>query len=90
MKPYTEQKTGNIIRRTFSHLVESEELTWHRDREDRIVIPLNENDWMVQFDNELPISFEKEIFIPKGVMHRIIKGNGDLKLRIKNKVKKKL
>ena len=49
MKPYTEQKTGNIIRRTFSHLVESEELTWHRDRVDRIVIPLNENDWMVQF-----------------------------------------
>ena len=84
MKPYTEQKTGNIIRRTFSHLVESEELTWHRDREDRIVIPLNENDWMVQFDNELPkkLNVNEEFFIPKETFHRVIKGSVDLMVEI--------
>jgi hypothetical protein len=84
MKPYTEKKSGNIIRRTFSNLVESEELTWHRDREDRIVIPLNENDWMVQFDNELPkkLKINEEFFIPKNTFHRVIKGSGDLMVEI--------
>ena len=84
MKPYTEQKTGNIIRRTFSHLVESEELVWHRDSKDRIVIPLNENDWMVQFDNELPkkLNVNEEFFIPKETFHRVIKGSVDLMVEI--------
>ena len=84
MKPYKEQKIGNIIRRTFSNLVESEELVWHRDREDRIVIPLNENDWMVQFDNELPkkLKVNEEFFIPKNTFHRVIKGSGDLMVEI--------
>jgi len=84
MKPYTEQKSGNIIRRTFSHLVESEELVWHRDSEDRIVIPLNENDWMVQFDNELPkkLNVNEEFFIPKNTFHRVIKGSVDLMVEI--------
>ena len=84
MKPYTEQKTGNIIRRTFSHLVESEELVWHRDSEDRIVIPLNENDWLVQFDNELPkkLNINEEFFIPKNTFHRVIKGSVDLMVEI--------
>ena len=44
-------------------------------------------DWQFQFDNELPISLNKKIFIPKGVMHRIIKGIGDL--QIKNKTYEK-
>jgi hypothetical protein len=40
---------------------------------------------MIQLDNELPILLEKgkEIFIPKGLYHRVIKGNGDLKVSIK-------
>lgn len=84
MKPYSEEKSGNIIRRTFSNLVESEELVWHRDKEDRIVIPLNENDWLVQFDNELPkkLNVNEEFFIPKNTFHRVIKGSGDLMVEI--------
>lgn len=84
MKPYKESKNGNIIRRTFSHDVSESELVWHRDREDRIVLPLNENDWMVQFDNELPtkLMVGEEYFIPKNVYHRVIKGNGDLMVEI--------
>ena len=37
---------------------------------------------MFQFDNDLPVEINKKIFIPKGVIHRIIKGNEDLKLKI--------
>jgi hypothetical protein len=35
-------------------------------------------------DNQMPKSLTegKEYFIPKGVYHRVIKGNGDLKVEI--------
>jgi hypothetical protein len=83
-KPYTEEKDGNIIRRTFSENVSNVELTWHRDHEDRIVIPLSENSWMLQFDNELPMNLNvgEEYFIPKNTFHRVIKGSGDLMVEI--------
>ena len=84
MKPYNETKNGNIIRRTFSDNVPESELVWHRDHEDRVVLPLNENDWSVQFDNELPrkLVVGEEYFIPKGVYHRVIKGSGELQVEI--------
>lgn len=84
MKPYIDDKKNNIIRRTFSHLVENEGLVWHRDREDRIVIPLNESNWKIQFDSELPkeLHINEEIFIPKNTFHRVIKGSGDLMVEI--------
>jgi len=83
-KPYIEDRTDNIIRRTFSESVDEHELTWHRDREDRIVIPINENDWLVQFDNELPrkLNVDEEFFIPKNSFHRVIKGKSDLVVEI--------
>ncbi len=36
-------------------------------------------------DNELPIKIEKNksIFIPEGTYHRILKGDGDLIVKIK-------
>jgi hypothetical protein len=55
---------------------------WHRDREDRIISPLAPTDWKFQMDNELPVPLEGEIFIPKGVFHRVIKGTGDLKIKL--------
>jgi hypothetical protein len=84
MKPYNENRNGNIIRRTFSKDVLDKELTWHRDHEDRIVIPINENDWYVQFDNELPkkLNIDEEFFIPKNTFHRVIKGSSDLMVEI--------
>lgn len=69
--------------RTFSKDVESEELKWHRDREDRIVTPINSNDWMFQRDNGLPEPIDKEIFIKKGEWHRVIKGTSDLEIKVK-------
>jgi len=84
MNPYNENINGNILRRTFSKDVLDKELTWHRDHEDRIVIPINENDWYVQFDNELPkkLNIDEEFFIPKNTFHRVIKGSSDLVVEI--------
>ena len=38
---------------------------------------------MFQFDNELPFIMEEKFIIPMGVYHRVIKGDGELKLKIK-------
>ena len=59
---------------------------WHADDEDRFVESLNENDWQFQFDNELPQSIEpgKIIHIPKGLIHRLIKGTSELSISIKS------
>lgn len=82
--PFSQEIIGdNIYLREFSPDVETGELQWHFDEEDRIVESLNENDWLIQFDNELPKSLEKTIFIEKGKYHRIIKGTTPLKLKIK-------
>ncbi len=78
-KPYIEN--GEV--RTFLQEVDEFELVWHRDREDRIVTTLSETDWKFQFENELPIKIEEEIYIPKNKFHRLIKGTGDIKLRVK-------
>lgn len=74
--------SNNQSIRIFSPDLEDEELKWHFDEEDRIVISSNETDWKFQFDNELPISIKEEIKIPKGVWHRLIKGSGNLELLI--------
>jgi hypothetical protein len=83
MKPYKEEKISeNTFIRTFYQNVESGELTWHRDREDRIIEPIEETDWKFQIDNELPINIIGKIHISKGIYHRIIKGSGDLKIKL--------
>lgn len=57
---------------------------WHADPEDRIVEVLEDSDWRFQYDNELPVPLITgvDIKIPKGVIHRIIKGSTLLKLKI--------
>jgi len=68
MLPFQETKIGdNVFVREFSQDTDSGELMWHRDREDRIVEPIGDTDWMVQLDNELPKKIEGKVFIPMGV-----------------------
>ena len=82
--PFNEEEISKTIYlRTFYENVESGDLTWHRDREDRYIEPTHETNWVFQIDNELPQSITKKIFVPKGVYHRLIKGKGDLILKIK-------
>lgn len=76
-KPYIEE--GEI--RIFSADTQSKDLVWHKDREDRIIEPLHETDWKFQYDNEVPIELDR-LFIDKGTYHRLIKGTGELKLKV--------
>ena len=81
-KPYQELRTFDIILRKFKEDVDEHELVWHRDRRDRKVEVLNQTNWMVQLENEVPQQLKETIFIPKNTYHRLIKGAGDLDLRI--------
>jgi hypothetical protein len=82
--PYNEEINENVRVRTISESVENDELKWHRDRQDRLVEVIDSKGWELQFDNGLPIKLKKgmNIIIPEGVYHRVIKGNGDLKIKI--------
>jgi hypothetical protein len=86
--PYKETKIGDgTFVREFSQDTDSGEMCWHRDREDRIVESIGDTDWQIQLDDELPKIIKGEVFIPMGVYHRVIKGTGDLKIKlIKNPI----
>jgi hypothetical protein len=83
-KPYSESIGKYTTIRTFKDNVSNGELTWHRDREDRIILPINENDWYLQMDNELPVKLHinEEFFIPKNTYHRVIKGSSNLTVEV--------
>lgn len=70
--------------RTFEETVNEYDLIWHRDECNRQVTVLDGDGWKLQLDNELPVVMEKGRLyrIPKMVYHRIIKGKGDLRLKI--------
>tara|TARA_Y100001937_G_scaffold66707_1_gene91215 strand:+ start:764 stop:1360 length:597 start_codon:yes stop_codon:yes gene_type:complete len=81
--PFEERIENGYHIRTFSNETDNNELVWHRDKEDRIVESIGNTNWMIQLDNELPKPLTERTFIPKEVYHRVIKGDGDLKVRIK-------
>ena len=77
------EKEGKLVR-TFSTDVDSEELKWHQDLKDRKVTIIESNGWSFQMENELPNKLQnaKQIFIPKLVWHRVIKGDSKLVVEI--------
>ena len=83
MKPYKQVQTLEYIYRKFTQDILEEELVWHRDQNDREVEILEPTDWMFQFDNQIPQQLKDRLFIPKDTYHRVIKGTGDLQIRIK-------
>lgn len=84
-KPYKDKKlaSGSLIRE-FNSEANSDELKWHRDENNRLIKVLNENDWLIQFENELPIQLiEGEyLHIPEKMFHRVIKGKSNLIIEI--------
>ena len=82
MRPYFELETSEYLYRKFTEDTPEEEFVWHRDENDREIEILETTDWMFQFDNELPSNITQLLFIPKGIYHRLIKGTGDLTLKI--------
>ena len=75
--------SGKILR-TFSKDVLSEELAWHRDRNNRIVEVIEGEGWEIQFEDRLPEPLEKgkEYVIPAYTFHRIKRGTTDLVIKI--------
>ena len=83
IKPYQEQVLEeNTFIREFSQDIDELDLIWHMDDEDRTIVAIEETDWLFQFDDELPLSLNSPIFIPRHKIHRVIKGNGNLKVKI--------
>jgi hypothetical protein len=82
-KPYIDiEITDKYIIREFNENIDPIELMWHRDNEQRLVEIIGKTDWKIQLDNQLPTSMNESISIPKHMYHRLIKGTGNLKLKI--------
>ena len=71
--------------RTFSNKVNSEELYWHMDKNDREILVLSGENWFFQEEDKLPIKLSAgDLFtIKKNTWHRVIKGSGSLSVIIK-------
>jgi len=83
VKLYQEQVLEeNTFIREFSQDIDELDLIWHMDDEDRTIVAIEETDWLFQFDDELPLSLNSLIFIPRHKIHRVIKGTGNLKIKI--------
>lgn len=83
MRPYTQEIKDGYILREFLESTPSFEFVWHRDKKDRVIQATHDNNWLFQLDNEIPQRIEKKkLFIPKETYHRLIKGNGNLVLKI--------
>jgi quercetin dioxygenase-like cupin family protein len=85
--PYTNTPiTPTLVIREFSSEVDPMELVWHQDPQDRTIEILEGEGWQLQRDNELPLELKKgdRIFIPEFQIHRVIKGNTNLKIQITN------
>ena len=83
--PYTDiEVTDKYIIREFNENIDPIELMWHRDDESRTIEILEGEGWQLQRDNELPLALQEgdSIFIPMGQIHRVIKGNTNLKIQI--------
>lgn len=82
--PFDETIVGESKVRVFDKNVLTEELVWHRDREDRLVEIIEGNGWELQLDNELPIKMNNgdSFIIPEGVYHRVKRGNDKLVIKI--------
>lgn len=82
--PFEQIELNNKKIRTFSPEVDDEELKWHQDLNDRKVTILESGGWSFQMEDELPTKLQnaKQIFIPKLVWHRVIKGDTKLVVEI--------
>lgn len=82
--PFQQQHIEGKIIRTFFPDTEEEELKWHQDLKDRKVTILEDGGWQFQMEDSLPskLSVAEQIYIPKFVWHRVIRGTGKLVVEI--------
>ena len=84
MNPYQDHIANKTVIREFAANTDPMSLIWHEDQEDRIVEVLVGNGWQFQFDEDLPFELVTgdRVDVPKGFLHRVIKGKGNLKVKI--------
>ncbi len=82
--PFQQEIIEGKIVRTFTTDVDVEELKWHQDLRDRKVRIIEDGGWSFQMEDDLPnkLSVDQQIFIPKFVWHRVIKGKDNLVVEI--------
>lgn len=82
--PFKETYLGNNqYLREFDANKERDEIEeWHRDHEDRIVEVIENIDWLLQLDNQLPEVLRGKYFIKKENYHRVIMGKNKLIVKI--------
>ena len=88
---FSDTKISNsFVKRVISETKASEELTWHRDHADRVVIVVEGTDWKFQRDNAVPVLIKRGDILQVGAneWHRVIPGKGDLVVVIREGEKK--
>lgn len=90
MRKYIEERINNIILREFSVEDSEKELDWHRDSHNRYVEVLEGDDWLFQFDNELPFKVipGDHFYIQANTYHRLLRGTTTLKIKITEDINK--
>lgn len=86
-RPYSELRRGDTILREFRGDVDSEDLIWHQDERDRRVTVVEGKDWKLQLQDGLPFQMvEGNTYdIPARTWHRLIRGQGNLRVKILEK-----
>lgn len=90
MRPFKQITISEgVFIREFSGDVDTEELVWHRDQEDRLITVTESAGWQIQRDNEMPVEMKAgdQFFIPALEWHRVIKGDGSLMIEVDTKAK---
>ena len=82
---YSDNHTSEYFIRTIKEDVDPMSLIWHKDEYTREIEVLQSNKWRFQYDNKLPFELENgdKFRILSESIHRVIKGEGDLVIRIK-------
>jgi len=86
VRPYQDtQQEINRFTRLFENTVNTDELVWHRDAIARNIRVVEGKNWKLQFDNDLPflLNENQEYHIPANTYHRVIKGDSNLLLDIR-------
>ena len=82
---FTDNSYQDYFIRTISEDVDEMSLIWHKDQYTRDIEVIESDNWQFQFDNKVPFKLEnnQKFTILKERIHRVIKGKGDLILKIK-------
>lgn len=83
--PFKQTIEDGVKTRVFDKNIDDHELQWHRDERDRIVEVVKGSGWKFQMDDKLPVTLKEgdRFTIPSEIYHRVIRGNGDLVIKIK-------